>query len=69
MADYRFWNRLLEHSERIAQLDARTTDGRVQLLSHLYTLDEETEPDPADDFEAFVALTLCRSVARALSQP
>ena len=68
MADYRFWNQLLEHSERIATLDARTVDGCARLLSHLHTLEEEAEPDPADDFEAFVALTLCRSVARALSQ-
>ncbi|MCK9468647.1 MAG: hypothetical protein M0Q49_07950 [Porticoccaceae bacterium] len=68
MADHRFWNQLLEHSEQIATLNARTADGRAQLLSHLYTLEEGTEPDPADDFEAFVALSLCRSVARALSQ-
>ncbi|HEY8386691.1 MAG TPA: hypothetical protein VIK82_10775 [Porticoccaceae bacterium] len=68
MADYRFWNQLLAHSEKIAALNAQTADGREQLLSHLHTLDEEAEPDPADDFEAFVALSLCRSVARALSQ-
>ena len=69
MADHHFWNQVLKHSERIAMLDVRTADGREQLLAHLHTLDEEAEPDPADDFEAFVALKLCRSVARALSQP
>lgn len=69
VADHHFWNQLLARSEVIAAINADTDEGRTQLLAHLHTLEEMPRQDPAENFEAYVTLTLCRAVATALSPP
>jgi hypothetical protein len=69
VADPQFWNQLLARSDAIAGIDGGDDDPRQQLLAQLETLAEQYRHafDPVDDFEAFVTVALCRSVATAVA--
>ena len=59
-----FWNRVLTISEALESPDASTDSLRQQLLA----LEEGFRDafDPADDFQAYVTVALCRSIRRNL---
>lgn len=58
-----FWNRVLTLSEAI-----EAADSADSLKNHLLALEEGfgNAFDPADSFQAYVTLTLCRSMRRNL---
>ena len=59
-----FWNRVLTISEA---LEARNASAEA-LREHLLALEEGFRDafDPADDFQAYVTVALCRSIRRNL---
>lgn len=65
-----FWSHLLSCSDVIATLDGETDDALDSLQTQLETLVElyRKEFDPAEEFEAYVALTLCQSITQVLSR-
>lgn len=69
MADPQFWNQLLARRDAIASIDDGDDDACQQLLEQLETLAEQYRQvfDPVDDFEAFVTVALCRSVAKVVT--
>lgn len=65
MTDAHFWNQLLARRDAIAAIDP-DLDGAAELLAEqLATVAEQYDRtfDPADDFAAYVAVALCRTVA------
>ena len=68
MSDAVFWNHLLVRRDAIAAIDPRAADAREQLLAQLSTIDEcfQRSFDPADQFEEYVAVSLCQALASAL---
>jgi len=68
MSDPLFWNQLLARRDAIAALPACDSDIRAVLADQLMAVVEPYDRhfDPADDFEAYVAVSLCRAIATAL---
>ncbi len=68
--DFTFWNSLLTHADAIADIDPVSADALEQLQAQLVTIDEAfgRSFDPADAFEEYVAVALCRSVQQTLAR-
>ena len=68
MSDPLFWNQLLARRDAIAALPG-SGDTRRALVNQLMAVVEPYDRhfDPADDFEAYVAVSLCRAIAAALA--
>ena len=62
-----FWNKVLTVSEALEAPDASTEAMRT----HLLALEEGFRDafDPADAFQAYVTIALCRSIRRNLETP
>ena len=65
MTDSEFWNQLLVRREFIAAIDPASPQAHTQLEAQLATLAEQYDRafDPADNFEAYVAISLCKTLA------
>jgi len=65
LTDADFWNQLLARREYIAAIDPSSPQAQAQLEAQLATLAEQYDRafDPADNFEAYVAIALCKTVA------
>jgi hypothetical protein len=64
-----FWNQLLMRSDSIADIDPAAADAKEQVIAQLATIGEQFDRtfDPADQFEEYVAVTLCQALQRALT--
>jgi hypothetical protein len=62
-----FWNRVLTITEALEAPDA----SAECVKSHLLALEEGFRDafDPAEDFQAYVTVALCRSIRRNLDAP
>ncbi|MEA3300561.1 MAG: hypothetical protein U9R22_10095 [Pseudomonadota bacterium] len=69
MRDPLFWNQLLARRDTIAALPPGDSETREALMAQLLAVVEPYDRhfDPADDFEAYVAVSLCRAIAAALA--
>ena len=65
MTDTEFWNQLLVRHEAMAAIDPASPQAQSQLEAQLATLAEQYDRvfDPAEDFEAYVAVSLCKTLA------
>lgn len=64
-----FWNQVLARRDAIAAIDPLRIDAKGLLLEQLSSLDIQFDRafDPADQFEAYVTLALCRAVRDLLA--
>ncbi|GHE91870.1 hypothetical protein [Thalassotalea profundi] len=63
-----FWNQLLSLSDNLKASTNAKADNIQSLISQLESIciSHEGEFEPADEFEEYVTLTLCRSIAQNL---
>lgn len=64
-----FWNQMLMRSDSIMDIDPNAPDALEQVRAQLNTIAEQFGRvfDPADQFEEYVAVTLCQALQRALT--
>lgn len=69
MGEQVFWNEVLARRDAIATINPHRPDANRLLLEHLSSLDIQFDRafDPADQFEAYATLALCRAVRDLLS--
>lgn len=65
-----FWNQLLVRCDAIAAIDPGADDARAQLSAQLETIATAYGQhfDPADQFEEYVAMALCRTIEQVVSR-
>lgn len=70
MSDPLFWSQLLARRDAIAALPRGDGETRAALMAQLLAVVEAYDRhfDPADQFEAYVAVSLCRAIAAALAE-
>ena len=64
-----FWKQVYSHCQYLDETECTNSNGsRALVIEHLNTLVESFDKsfDPADDFEEFMVLMLCKSILRKL---